>query len=430
MNTDKAGKRAREIVERAGEISADAVIKGIESHIAGNYGLISRDPVIKAEGPWLHCRSGRRIFDGVAAYSAANLGHNHPLVREALKAFLDSGAPTVLGRFLPDPYLALLGEKITGMTGFERFLPANGGVEGPEAAIKLARRWAHQVKGVTGTPEILYADGCFHGRTLTVTQMFDPNDKAAREGYGPWPSGFRRIAYNDLQAVEEAVSDQTCAIIVEPIQGEGGINIPDEGYLRSLIELGRRQGFLVIFDEVQTGWARTGELFCWEHEGPDARPDILCVGKSVSGGFAPVSGILADRRLMDLFGPGSHGSTFGGCPISSCIALAALTAIEDEGLVEQAQTKGEWVLERLLEIADKSSRIKEIRGKGMMFGIELTRDGPDGRHFTERLLEKGALIKDTHGWVLRFTPPIVATKKELGHVLDLIEDVFTSDPPR
>ncbi|MCA8913831.1 MAG: aspartate aminotransferase family protein [Planctomycetes bacterium] len=424
MDAETAHKHARKLIDEAAAMSGEETVALIEKHVAPNYGLLSRDPVVRAEGPWLHCKSGKKIFDGVAAYSAANLGHGHPLVREALKAFLGSHAPTVLGRFLPDPWLALFARKITEMTGFERFLPANGGVEGPEAAIKLARRWAHRVKGVKGTPQILFASHCFHGRTLTVTQMFDEDEKAAREGFGPWPSGFKRIPYNDLEAVEAAVDENTAAIMVEPIQGEGGINIPDEGYLRALIELGRRHNFLVIFDEVQTGWARTGELFCWEHEGPDARPDIMCIGKSVSGGYAPVSGILANSELMELLGPGSHGSTFGGCPISSCVAYAALHAIEEEKLVQQAQKKGEWLAERLAAIAERAPRIKEVRGKGMMFGIELTQDGPDGHHFTELLLEKGAIIKDTHHWVLRFTPPIVASKQDLEFALSCLEEVF------
>jgi ornithine--oxo-acid transaminase len=424
MDAASAHDFARKLIDEAHALSGDQVVTLIESHIAHNYGLLCRDPVVKAEGPWLHLKSGRKIFDGVAAYSAANLGHGHPLVREALKAFLGSHAPTVLGRFMPDPWLALFGRKVTQMTGFDKFLPANGGVEGPEAAIKLARRWAHQVKGVKGTPTILYANHCFHGRTLTVTQMFDEDEKAAREGFGPWPSGFKRVEYNDLAAVEAAMDEHTAAIIVEPIQGEGGINVPDEGYLRALIELGRRENFLVIFDEVQTGWARTGELFAWQHEGPDARPDIMCIGKSVSGGYAPVGGILANEKLMSLFGPGSHGSTFGGCPISSCIAYAALHAIEEENLVEQAQEKGEWLMERLLDLAERAPRIKEVRGKGMMFGIELTREGPDGHHFTELLLEKGAIIKDTHHWVLRFTPPIVASKQDLEFALGCLEEVF------
>jgi ornithine--oxo-acid transaminase len=424
MDDKTARELAHGIITEAAALSGDEAVALIEKHIAHNYGLLSRDPVVKAEGAWLTTSSGRKIFDGVAAYSAANLGHGHPLVREALKAFLDSHAPTVLGRFLPDPYLGLFGRKITQMTGFDRFLPANGGVEAPEAAIKLARRWAHNVKGVKGTPQILYADRCFHGRTLTVTQMLDEDEKTARDGFGPWPAGFKRVAYNDLVALEAEVDEHTAAVIVEPIQGEGGINVPDEGYLRALIELGRRQNFLVIFDEVQTGWGRTGEMFAWQHEGPEARPDIMCIGKSVAGGFAPVAGILARAELMDLLGPGSHGSTFGGCPISSCIAYAALHAIEHEKLPQQAREKGEWLLERLSEIAERAPRIKEVRGKGMMIGIELTQDGPDGHHFSELMREKGAIIKDTHHWVLRFTPPITASKKDLELVLVMFEEVF------
>lgn len=423
MDHETARKLAKRIIDEAAQLSAKDTLALLDSHVARNYSLLCHEPVLRAEGPWLYTKD-RRIFDGVAAYSAANLGHGHPLVRETLKAFLDSHAPTVLGRFMPDPWLALFGRKVCEMTGFERFLPANGGVEGPEAAIKLARRWAH--KQGKNKPEILYANRCFHGRTLTVTQMFDLDEHAARDGFGPWPEGFKRIAYNDLRAVKDALNQNTAAIIVEPIQGEGGINVPDEGYLRALIELGRAEKFLVIFDEVQTGWARTGEMFAWMHEGPEARPDILCIGKSVSGGFAPVGGILADQRLMQLFGPGSHGSTFGGCPISSCIAYAALTAIEAEGLVQQAQEKGEYVWQRLQEIAEQSPRIKEVRGKGMMFGIELTQDGPDGHHFSVELLKLGAILKDTHKWVLRFTPPIVANHDELDFVLELIEQVFTA----
>lgn len=428
MDHETARRQAHALLQAANRLSGDDTIRLLAEHVARNYGLLSRDPVVAAQGPWLQTRSGRRIFDGVAAYSAANLGHGHPLVKETLKLFLDSNAPTVLGRFLPDPWLALFGQMVTRMTGFERFLPANGGVEGPEAAIKLARRWAHRVKGVQGTPEILYADHCFHGRTLTVTQMFDPAEKAAVDGFGPWPAGFKRVVYDDLAAMEAAITPGTAAILIEPIQGEGGVIVPKAGYLRGVVDLARRHNLLVIFDEVQTGWARTGELFCWMHEGAQARPDIMCIGKSVSGGFAPVGGILADARLMDLFGPGSHGSTFGGCPISSAIAVAALTAIEQEKLVEQAREKGPWVMQRLRAIAADSLRIKQVRGKGMMFGIELSPDGPDGHWFSEKLLELGVIVKDTHHWVLRFTPPIVATREDLEFALGAMEQVFSTQP--
>jgi len=394
----------------------------INRYVASNYGLLTNEPIVMAEGPWLYTREGRKIFDGVAAYSAANLGHNHPLVREVLQHFLNHQSPTVLGRFLPDPFLGLLGKKITGMTGFEKFLPANGGVEAPEAAIKLARRWGHRVKKVSGTPEILYFSGCFHGRTLTVTQVFE--EAEAIDDFGPFVEGFKKVEFGSLEALKEAISENTIAILIEPVQGEGGINIPPEGYLPGLHKIAKENNVLVIYDEVQTGWGRTGKLFAWEHEGERTRPDILCVGKSISGGYAAISGILADSELMDLFDPGSHGSTFGGCPISSAIALASLEAIEMEKLPEMAVIKGEYVMKRLGEIAGKSNIIKEIRGLGLMIGIELKDDGPDGHDIAEKMYEKGMILKDTHRWTLRFTPPIVAEIEELDYALGLMEEVF------
>ncbi len=424
MDFQTAQREAASILAAADALGAEETTSLIREFFAPNYSLISDDPVIKAEGPWLYTRSGAKVFDGVAAYSAANLGHGHPLVREVLKGFLDAQQPAVLGRFLGNPYMALFGRKIAQMSGFDRFLPANGGVEGPEAAIKLARRWATQVKGVQGTPEILYAQGCFHGRTTTVTQMFGEDEPEARDGFGPWTPGFGRVPFNDLAALEAAITDSTAAVLIEPIQGEGGINVPDDGYLRAVVELGRRKQVLVIFDEVQTGWARTGHMFCWMHEGEAARPDIMAIGKSVSGGYAPVAGILANNELMELMGPGSHGSTFGGCPISSAIGYASLVAIEREDLVAQANDKGAYVRERLEAIAAKSSRIETVRGRGLMFGIEVTKQDPDANAFSKQLLALGAVIKGTHRWVLRFTPPIVATREDLDHVLGLIETVF------
>ena len=424
MDASDVKRHADAILDTAANLGGGETTRLIRETIAQNYSLITDDPIVRAEGPWLHTKSGNRLFDGVAAYSAANLGHGHPLVREVLHRFLDTHAPTVLGRFLGDPWLALFGKKIVEMTGFERFLPANGGVEGPEAAIKLARRWAHEVKRVTGTPEILYVEGCFHGRTSTVTQFFGEDEPEARAGFDPWMPGFHRVPYNDVGAIAKAIGENTAAVLIEPIQGEGGINIPDDGYLTKVVELCRSRNVLVIWDEVQTGWARTGKLFCWMHEGEAARPDIMTIGKSVSGGYAPVAGILADNRLMDLMRPGSHGSTFGGSPIASAIAYASLCAIEIEDLVGQATQKGPYVMARLRDIADRSPRIAEVRGKGMMFGIEVTREDPDADAYAKKLLKLGAVLKSTHRWVLRFTPPVVSTEAELDHVLDIIEKAF------
>ncbi|MCC6466007.1 MAG: aspartate aminotransferase family protein [Planctomycetes bacterium] len=428
MDAAQARAEALKILESAARLSADETLGLLGSHVAHNYGLLLKDPIVRGEGPWLYTRGGRKLFDGVAAYSAANLGHGHPLVKAALKAFLDSNAPTVLGRFLPDPWLALFGHRVTALTGFDAFLPANGGVEGPEAAIKLARRWAKRVKKVPGTPQVLFAEHCFHGRTLTVTQMFDPDEKVALEGFGPFAPGFTRVPYNDLAAMEAAITPDTAAILVEPIQGEGGVNVPDPGYVAGLRSLCTRRNVLLILDEVQTGWGRTGELFCWQHGGKAAQPDIMCIGKSISGGFAPVGGNLASRALMDLFEPGSHGSTFGGCPISSAIAVAALRAMELEDLPRQAREKGAFVMQRLKAMAGRAPRIREVRGMGMMFGIELTQDGPDGHDFALKLAAEGLIVKDTHHWVLRFTPPIVATQAELEFALGALERVFCAAP--
>ena len=425
LDRSKIHEMAEKLYLEGLNLPAAETIELLKTHVAHNYGLLSDDPVIRAEGAWLYTRKGKKIFDGVAAYSAANLGHNHPLVSEMLLHFLSHQSPTVLGRFMPDPFLALFGKKITEMTGFDSFLPANGGVEAPEAAIKLARRWGHNIKKVSGTPEIIYFTGCFHGRTLTVTQML--SEDVALDGFEPYAPGFIKIQFGDIEALKNAVNENTIAILIEPIQGEGGINIPPDGYLCELQNFAKENNVLVIYDEVQTGWGRTGKLFAWEHDGEKYRPDIMCVGKSVSAGFAPVSGILAGKELMNLFEPGSHGSTFGGCPISSAIAYAALNAIEMEKLPSQASEKGKYVMSELEKIASESRHIEEIRGKGLMIGIELKKDGPDGHHFSVKFLEKGMIIKDTHEWVLRFTPPIVASKKDLDFALGLMREAFTGD---
>lgn len=424
MDLPVAQKLARELMSAAAQLSDVRVLEMLNKHVAHNYKLLLDDPVVRAEGVWLYTRRGRKLFDGVAAYSAANFGHGHPLIKEAIRLFLESNGPEVLGRFVPDPWLALLGQRITTLAGFESFLPVNGGVEAPEAAVKLARRWASGTRGIE-RPEIIFADHCWHGRTITMTQMFDEDDKAGRQGFGPFPPGFVRVPFNDLAAMAKALTPNTAAILLEPIQGEGGVNIPDDGYLSAVNQLARENGVLTVFDEIQTGWGRTGRLFAHQHEGDAAKPDIVCVGKSLSGGYGPVAGILARRELMDHFGPGSHGSTFGGSPFSSLLGVAALAVYEVEDIAARAARKGEHIAARLEAIARKSPHVKEVRGRGMMFGIEFVRGGPDATVFAQKLLELGAVVKDTHGWVLRFTPPLTATTDELDFVLELMERALT-----
>ncbi|MCC6575179.1 MAG: aminotransferase class III-fold pyridoxal phosphate-dependent enzyme [Planctomycetes bacterium] len=425
MDTNTAKKHALKLIEQASSLSDSAVMDLLNRTVAHNYKVISDDPVVRAEGVWLYTRRGRKLFDGVAAYSAANFGHGHPLMKEAIRLFLESGAPEVLGRFLPDPWLALLGERITNLTGFENFLPVNGGVEAPETAVKLARRWAWQVKKVH-QPEIIFAGHCWHGRTITMTQMFDEDDNAGRDGFGPFPPGFVRVPFNDLAAIAKAITPKTAAIMLEPVQGEGGINIPDQGYLAAVAQIARENKLLTIWDEIQTGWARTGKLFCWMHEGDAAKPDIVCVGKSLSGGFGPVAGILARREIMSLFGPGSHGSTFGGSPFSSMLGVAALAVYEHEEIGKRATETGNWLRPRLEAIAKKAASIKEVRSRGMMFGIEFKRTGKDATTYAKKLLELGVVAKDTHGWVLRFTPPLTATHEELEYALEIMEKAFVA----
>lgn len=424
LNNDECKAKAKELFEQAQQLSPEDAVHYLDHYVAKNYKLLLKDPIVKAEGVWLYTRSGRKIFDGVSAYSAANLGHNHPMVAEMVRLCLDSQSPTVLGRFLPTSWLGLLGKKITEMTGFEKFLPVNGGVEAPETALKLARRHGHFVKKIKGTPEILWCTGAFHGRTITMTQFFN-DEPEAYDGFGPFPQGFIEIPYGDINAVKSAITERTAAILIEPIQGEGGINIPPEDFFPQLRQVANENNFLIIFDEVQTGWGRTGKLFAWEYLGNTCRPDIMCVAKSLSGGFAPVGGILADKKIMDLFKPGSHGSTYGGSPLSAAISYAALNAIEMEKLPERSAQMGKYVTDRLEEIRKKSKHILRIKSKGLFIGIEVNHDGPEAHDFSDELCHEGLICKDTNKWVLRFTPPLVASREELDYAIALIEKVFT-----
>lgn len=418
--------KAKELFEFAQNLEAEKAIAYLNNCVAKNYKLYLEDPIVKAEGVWLYTRKGRKIFDGVSAYSAANLGHNHPLVAEMIRLCLNSKSPTVLGRFLPSTWLGLLGKKITEMTGFEKYIPTNGGVEAPETALKLARRWGSVVKKIEGTPEIIWCTGAFHGRTITMTQFFN-DEPEAYNGFGPFPQGFIEIPYGDIEAVKKVITPRTAAILVEPIQGEGGINIPPDSYFPALRKLANENNFLIIFDEVQTGWGRTGKLFAWEYLGNTCRPDIMCVAKSLSAGYAPVGGVLADAKIMDLFTPGSHGSTFGGAPLSAAIAYAALNAIQIEKLPERSMKMGAYATKRLEEIAKKSKHILRIRSKGLFIGIEVHHEGHEAHHFAHLLCDEGVICKDTNKWVLRFTPPLVASKEELDYALDIIEKIFLHD---
>ncbi|MCP4724021.1 MAG: aspartate aminotransferase family protein [bacterium] len=408
-----------ELIDDVLKISDKDTFDLLENTISHNYGVYKGFVPVSSEGPWLIDGNGKKVLDGVAAYSAANLGHNNPFVRNVIKEFLDRKSPTVLGRFLASKPLAYAGEVLKEVTGFEAFLPANGGVEAPEAAIKLARLHHFKKKGISD-PIIIYFTGCFHGRTVTVTQFFE--EEVCRDGFGPFPAGFHKIPFNDIDSLSKVLNRETAAVLIEPLQGEGGINMADKEYFQALRKLCDDTDTLLIFDEVQTGWGRTGKMFAWEHF--ETRPDILCTGKSISAGFAPVSGIFADKKLMDIFTPGSHGSTFGGAPLSMMIAIASVVEIIRQKLPERSAELGAKALEKLQKLAERSKVIKEVRGMGLMIGIEIEQGGKTGHDYCEELLEEGMIVKETHDWVIRFSPPVICTEDDIDFAIKAFEKVL------
>ncbi len=417
---DKLSKlTADELISEVMGLSDSETYKELDSTIAHNYGVYHDFVPVKSDGPWLFDSSGKKFLDGVAAYSAANLGHNNSFVREVIQKFLDTTSPTVLGRFIASKPLAFAGKLLKEVSGFDYFLPANGGVEGPEGAIKLARLYTYRKKGISD-PNIIYFDGCFHGRTVCVTQFFD--EEVCRDGFGPFPSGFHKLPFNNIGALKAVVDRNTAALLMEPLQGEGGINIPDPEYLKQVRKLCDETDTLLILDEVQTGWGRTGKMFAWEHTG--VRPDIMCTGKSISAGFAPVAGVFADKKIMDVMVPGTHGSTFGGSPLSMMIAIASVVEINKQGLPARSEKLGAYAMERLKKIAANSKVIKEVRGLGLMIGIELEKTEKNGHAYCEDFLKEGLVVKETHDWVIRFSPPITCTEKDIDFALDIFEKIL------
>lgn len=377
-------------------------------------------PVVlaKAEGPWVWDVEGKRYLDCLSAYSAVNQGHRHPRIVKALKDQVDTLDLTsrafhndVMGEFL---------KKLCEFSGFEAALPMNTGAEAVESGIKLARKWGYDKKGIPANKaEIIVCCENFHGRTTTIVGF--SSDPDAFEGFGPATPGFKMIPYDDTEALEAAINENTAAFLVEPIQGEAGVKVPSEGYLTKIREICTRNNVLLILDEVQTGFCRTGKRFCWQHE--NARPDVLLVGKALGGGLYPVSGILADWDKMDVFFPGSHGSTFGGNPIGSAVGLAALEVLIDEKLDERSEELGKFFRERLLSI--KSDKVKDVRGKGLLVALELNEGPVKARVYCRKLQERGILAKDTHSWTIRFAPALVIKKEDLDWAADQIEAVIT-----
>ena len=371
----------------------------------------------RGRGVWVWDVEGRRYLDCLSAYSAVNQGHAHPRILAALVA--QAGRLPLTSRAFRNDQLGPYEHELCELTGFEMVVPMNSGAEAVETALKAARKWAYDVKGVPdGQAEIIACDGNFAGRTISTISF--SSEPLYRAGFGPFTPGFRRIPYGDADALEAAITSNTAAFIVEPIQGEGGVIVPPEGYLRRVREICDRHRVLFIADEIQTGLGRTGRLFATDHEG--VRPDVVTIGKALSGGFYPISAVLASREILGVLTPGTHGSTFGGSPLACAIARAALRVIVDEDLVARADELGRYFTARLGEI--ESPHIREIRGRGLLIGVELVPEAGGARRFCEALQGEGILAKETHVDTIRFAPPLVISRDEIDWAVERIARVM------
>jgi ornithine--oxo-acid transaminase len=376
-------------------------------------------PVVLARGKGAHLwdTAGRRYVDMMSAYSAASHGHGHPGILAALKAQAERLA--VPSRAYYNDRLGPFLAELCKLTGLDAALPMNTGAEAVETAVKAARRWGYRIKGIArDRAEIIVAAGNFHGRTTTVISFSTEPDY--RDGFGPFTPGFRPVAFGDLDAVERAITPHTAAVLIEPIQGEAGIIVPPAGYLAGLRRICDAHRVLLILDEVQSGLGRTGKWFAFEHEG--IRPDGIVLGKALGGGVLPVSAFVGTRELMDVFTPGSHGSTFGGNPLAAAVGLEALNVIRDEGLVERSRDLGAHMLDRVRAV--DSPALKEVRGRGLWVGAEIDPAIASAREVCERLLAKGVLSKETHHTVVRLAPPLIIARDDLDRALDRFEAVL------
>ena len=369
------------------------------------------------EGVWLYDVEGNKYLDCLSAYSAVSQGHCHPRILQAMTA--QAQKLTLTSRAFRNDQLGRFYKTLFDLTGYELTLPMNTGAEAVETAIKAARKWGYQVKQVEpNRAEIIVCDGNFHGRTTTIVGF--SSEAQYKADFGPFAPGFKSIPYGDAGALEAAITPNTVGFMVEPIQGEGGVVVPPPGYLRAVRQICDRRDVLFIADEIQTGLGRTGKLFACDHEG--VRPDLMVLGKALSGGFYPVSAVLGFQDTLGLFRPGDHGSTFGGNPLGAAIATEALTVLIDEGLIENTNKMGEYFQERLAEIP--SPHVKEIRGKGLLIGVELKPEAGGARRFCEALQGKGILCKETHQTVIRFAPPLIIKRHEIDWALEHITTVL------
>ena len=394
-----------------------------DKHGAHNYHPL---PVVleKGEGVYVWDVEGKQYFDFLSAYSAVNQGHSHPKIVKALTE--QAHKLSLTSRAFYNSNLGEYEKKITSLFGFDKVLPMNSGAEAVETAIKLARKWSYEVKGIKdGYAKIIVCENNFHGRTTTIVSF--SNDKDAHNNYGPFTPGFLRIPYNDIEALAKVLEDEAehiAAFLVEPIQGEAGVYVPDEGYLKNASELCKKHNVLFVADEVQTGIARTGKLIACHHE--NVQPDILILGKALSGGMYPVSAVLANDNIMQVIHPGQHGSTFGGNPLACAVAVAALDVVEEEKLSERAEELGKFFRAEIQKIIAKTDLIYQVRGKGLLNAILVndTPESPTAWNLCMQFAENGLLAKPTHGNIIRLAPPLVITKDQLLECVAIIEKVI------
>lgn len=374
----------------------------------------------KGKGIWVWDNEGKKYLDFLSSYSAVNQGHCHPKIAQA--AAKQMKILTLTSRAFRNDQLPLFYDKLCTLTKMDKMLPMNSGAEAVETALKAIRKWGYKIKGVpAGKAEIIVSANNFHGRTITIVSF--STEKAYKDGFGPMTKGFKTIPFGDAAALEKAINKNTVAFLTEPIQGEGGIIIPPKGFLKKAQDICKKNNVLFILDEIQTGLCRTGKFFAYQHE-TGVKPDGLIVGKALSGGFYPVSAFLAKKEVMDVFNPGDHGSTFGGNPLASSIAMAALDILVDNKLDKNATVIGEYFMKRLNAI--KSDYIKEVRGRGLLIGVELTDKAKGARRFCEALMEEGLLCKETHYNIIRFAPPLIIKKNEIDWAMKKIEKVFST----
>jgi ornithine--oxo-acid transaminase len=370
--------------------------------------------ISKAEGVWVEDPEGNKYMDMLSAYSALNQGHRHPKIIGALKEQADK--VTLTSRAFHNDQLGLFYEKLSMLTGKNMILPMNTGAEAVETAIKAVRRWAYSVKNIpANSAEIIVCEGNFHGRTVTITSF--SSSEAYKEGFGPFTPGFKIIPYGDIKALKNAITPNTAAFMVEPIQGEAGVIIPAQGYLKEAYNICKQNNVLLAADEIQTGFGRTGKMFACDYE--DVKPDMYIMGKALGGGVFPISAVAADKEILGVFNPGSHGSTFGGNPLGCAVAIAALDVIEEEQLVKRSYELGQYFIEKLRQIDNPS--IREIRGRGLFIGLELT---VPARTYCEQLKELGLLCKETHETTIRFAPPLVISQEDLDWAIERIAKVL------